>query len=231
MTESLQNSFKTDRHAWNVTPAQAREIQTALRKEIIAEDRFESVRYVAGVDVAYGKNRLAGAAAVVLSFPDLQLQEVATARRSVDFPYVPGLLSFREAPVMLRALAKLTRIPDLLLCDGHGRAHPRRVGIACHIGLLTGLPTIGVGKTVLVGTHNSIKSEKGSQAPLVEGDDTIGVVLRTRTGVKPIYVSVGHNISLSAAADYVIRCGTRYRNPEPIRWAHRLAAEELTRPN
>jgi deoxyribonuclease V len=141
----------------------------------------------------------------------------------VTFPYVPGLLSFREIPVALAALRRLRSRPDLLICDGQGYAHPRRFGLACHLGVLTGIPTIGAAKTRLIGTHGPVPAGKGCRVPLRDGAEQIGAVLRTRAGVRPLYVSAGHGIGLAAAVRYVMTCVTRYRLPETTRWAHRLA--------
>jgi len=160
----------------------------------------------------------------VLSFPGLVLQEYAIARRATVFPYIPGLLSFREIPAVLDALQQLRRLPDLLLCDGQGLAHPRRFGIACHLGVLTDLPAIGVAKSRLVGTHGPLADDKGSRQVLYDKGEIIGSVLRTRRGVRPLYISVGHRISLETAVDYVLRCTTRYRLPETTRAAHKLAS-------
>lgn len=181
---------------------------------------------VAGIDVGFedGGNTTRAAVAV-LSFPSLQLIEQTVARRPTSFPYVPGLLSFREVPSVLDALEKLQHTPDLLLCDGQGTAHPRRFGIACHIGLLTNCPSIGVGKSRLVGTHPAVPDEKGAWVPLRHKGETIGAVLRTRVGTKPLYISPGHHVCLETAIDYVLRCTTKYRLPETTRQAHKLASE------
>jgi deoxyribonuclease V len=156
----------------------------------------------------------------------LQLKARAIARRPTTFPYVPGFLSFREIPAVLDALQKVAIAPDLILCDGHGIAHPRRFGIACHLGLLVDVPTIGVGKSLLVGKHNDVPEERGTWQPLVHRGDTIGAVLRTRIGVKPIYISSGNRISLATALEYVMRCTPKYRLPETTRWADKLASEK-----
>ncbi|MEQ9509727.1 MAG: deoxyribonuclease V, partial [Alloalcanivorax xenomutans] len=148
----------------------------------------------------------------------------ALARLPVSFPYVPGLLSFRECPVVLRALASLKVTPDLLLCDGQGIAHPRRLGVASHLGVLTGLPSIGVAKSRLVGTHDPVPDRRGAWVPLRDGDEVIGAVLRTRQGVKPLFISPGHRLSLATALEWVMACITRYRLPETTRWADGLAS-------
>jgi deoxyribonuclease V len=164
------------------------------------------------------------AAVAVLDFPALALREQALARRPPTFPYIPGLLSFREIPVLLDALEKLTIVPDLLLCDGQGRAHPRRFGIACHLGVLTDLPTIGVAKSLLVGHYENLPDERGAWRPLLHQEEVIGAALRTRRGVSPVYVSIGHRVCLETAIDYVMRCCTKYRLPETTRRAHGLAS-------
>lgn len=215
-----------DPHNWNLTPEEAIALQQKLRAEIITTDQLGPVHTVAGVDVGFeDEGKTTRAAVVVLSFPDLQVQEKAIARRPTSFPYVPGLLSFREIPTVLQALERLTTTPDLLLCDGQGTAHPRRFGIACHLGLWTNLPAIGVGKSLLVGKHVDVPNDRGAWQPLQHKGETIGVALRTRPGTKPLYISPGHRISLPTAIDYVLRCTTKYRLPETTRHAHKLASE------
>lgn len=211
--------------AWPANVAEARAIQESLRGKVIARDKLGEVNTVAGIDVGFESNgTVTRAAVVVLDFPSLTPREQAIARRPTRFPYVPGFLSFREAPAVLAALEKLRMKPDLLLCDGQGMAHPRRFGIACHLGLLTDTPSIGVAKSRLIGMHEAVPEEKGGWTPLLDDGETIGAVLRTRTGVKPVYVSIGHRISLETAIDYVLRCVTRYRLPETTRLAHHLAS-------
>src|SRR5690606_11353142 len=163
---------------------------------------------------------------VVLSWPDLQVMERQLARVPTTFPYVPGLLSFREMPAILAAWEQLQHKPDLLLCDGQGTAHPRRFGIACHLGVWLDLPTIGVAKKRLVGRHEDVGNDKGSAVPLLDKNERIGTVVRSRTGVNPLYVSAGHRISQDTAVEWVMACLTRYRLPEPTRQAHRLASLE-----
>lgn len=214
------------RHDWNLTPEAAIALQQVLRQEVITQDQLGQVRWVAGVDVGFeDSGNTTRAAVAVLNFPDLQLQERAIARRPTQFPYIPGLLSFREVPAVLDALEKLTLTPDILLCDGQGTAHPRRLGIACHVGLLTQLPTIGVAKSLLVGRHGEVPNEKGAWQPLQHKGETIGAVLRTRVGTKPLYISPGHRISLETSIQYVLDCTPKYRLPETTRFAHKLASE------
>ena len=212
-------------HPWDVTPAQARAIQLDGRAHVIADDALGRVGRVAGIDVGLEESGAVSRAAVaVLEVPSLTLVESAVARLPTAFPYVPGLLSFREIPAALEALGRLSAPPDLLLCDGQGYAHPRRFGLACHLGVLTGLPSIGVAKSRLIGTHGPLPDEKGAWVPLLDGDETIGAVLRTRGGVAPVYVSVGHRVSLPTAIRWVLACTTRFRLPETTRQAHLLAS-------
>ncbi len=181
--------------------------------------------HVAGIDVGFeADGAVARAAVVVLAFPGLEAVDCAVARARTRFAYVPGLLSFREIPVVLAAMRRLRVTPDLLLCDAHGYAHPRRFGLACHLGLICGIPTIGVAKSLLTGRWTALPDVRGARVPLTDRSEEIGAVLRTRTGVAPVYVSVGHLIGLDAALDYVLACTPRYRLPETTRWAHRLAS-------
>lgn len=212
-------------HSWDLSPGEARELQNTLRSEIVIHDQFRAPRLVAGVDVGFeDQGRTTRAAVVVLRFPELVPVEQALARRPTCFPYVPGLLSFREIPAILEALHQLNQSPDLLLCDGQGLAHPRRFGLACHLGLLTDTPSIGVAKTRLIGTHEEPPKEKGAWVELVDKGETIGAVLRTRNGVKPLFISIGHRICLESAIHYVMACTTRFRLPETTRAAHNLAS-------
>ncbi|MBW4596017.1 MAG: deoxyribonuclease V [Brasilonema angustatum HA4187-MV1] len=216
----------SQRHAWSLTVDEARKIQENLRYEVITEDKLkEPIQYVAGVDMGFeADGTISRAAVAVLSFPDLQLQETSLACRPTTFPYIPGFLSFREIPAVLDALEKIQTIPHLILCDGQGIAHPRRFGIACHLGLIVDIPTIGVAKSLLIGKHEDLPETRGSWQPLIDKGETIGVVLRTRTNVKPLYISSGHRITLPTAIDYVLRCTTKYRLPETTRIADKLAS-------
>ena len=210
---------------WVKTVEEAKAIQQKLRSQVITEDQLETVKYVAGVDVGFEDNyRVTKAAVVVLSFPDLKLVEQATAKIPTTFPYIPGFLSFREIPALLQALEKITTKPDLILCDGQGFAHPRRFGLACHLGVLLNLPSIGVAKSLFIGEHEEVPLEKGNWQPLKHGEEIIGAVVRSRTNVKPLYVSIGHRISLPTAIDYVLKCTTKYRLPETTRLADKLAS-------
>jgi deoxyribonuclease V len=219
---SLQHS-----HPWNVTPVEARAIQNDLRPHVVRKNGLDSVEHVAGIDVGFEEaGTVTSAAVVILSFPSLELEEQVIARRPTRFPYVPGLLSFREVPTVLDALTRLSVRPDLLLCDGQGIAHPRRFGIASHIGVLTDWPSIGVAKSLLTGFHAEVPEARGAWVPIKQRDEIIGAVLRTRVKVKPVYISIGHKISLDSAIDYVMRCTTRYRLPETTRLADRLASRK-----
>lgn len=216
----------SQRHAWQLTVDEAIAIQEQLRTEVITEDKLKQpVKYVAGVDMGFEEDgTISRAAVAILSFPDLQVIETSLARRPTTFPYIPGFLSFREIPALLDALEKITTIPDIILCDGQGIAHPRRLGIACHLGVIVDIPTIGVAKSLLIGKHEVVPDTKGNWQPLIHKGETIGAVLRSRTGVKPLYVSSGHRVSLPTAIDYVLRCTPKYRLPETTRIADKLAS-------
>jgi deoxyribonuclease V len=212
-------------HAWDLAPREAIALQTALRERVERNDRIGTVRRVAGVDVGFEEEgRITRAAVAVLDVPGLALVEQVVVRVRTRFPYVPGLLSFREAPAVLAAFERVTRTPDLILYDGQGIAHPRRFGIASHVGLLLDCPSIGVAKSRLVGEHRAPANRRGAWAPLRDAGEVIGAVLRTRAGVKPLYVSIGHRVSLETAVRWTLACVTRYRLPETTRWAHRLAS-------
>jgi len=206
------------------TLEEAKAIQQRLRSQVIITDQLETVQWVAGVDVAFEDNyALTKAAVAVLRFSELEVVETAIATLPTCFPYIPGFLSFREIPAILEALNKLTVVPHLIFCDGQGIAHPRRLGIASHLGVLIDCPTIGVAKSRLVGSHQEVNLEKGSQQPLIDQGETIGVVLRTKFKVKPLYISAGHRISLPTAIEYVLKSTTKYRLPETTRIADRLS--------
>ena len=215
-------------HRWDVTPKEAMQIQRQLARRVVEQGRLDRFRFVAGVDVGFeGEgNRTARAAVVVLDFPGLKPVEYAAARAAVTFPYIPGLLSFRELPVVLQALAQLEIVPDVFLVDGHGRSHPRRMGIACHLGVLLDLPAIGCAKSVLYGQVDDPANRVGAQAPILDDAEQIGAAVRTRKGVRPVYVSIGHRVSLDRAVDVVLECCKGYRLPETTRWAHRIAGGE-----
>ena len=213
------------RHPWPQTIEEAIAIQEQLRSEVITENKLETVRYVAGVDVGYDStDEVSRAAVTVLSFPDLQQQQQAVVGSATAFPYIPGFLSFREVPAVLEALENISLRPDLILCDGQGLAHPRRFGLACHLGVLTGIATIGVAKNRFMGEHSEVGLDRGSWQPLLLEGSTVGAALRTQTGVKPIYVSIGHKVNLITAIEYVLRCAPKYRLPETTRSADQLTS-------
>jgi len=212
------------RHGWNVTPQEAIRLQERLRAEVVVQDEAPTPpRTVAAMDVSYDRRSpWIFAAIVVLRLPGFELVEQAAIRRRARFPYVPGLLSFRELPPCLVAWERLRTRPDCVICDGHGYAHPRRFGIACHFGLLADLPTIGCAKSVLVGEHREPGARRGSASDLILEDEVIGAAVRTREGASPVFVSAGHRISLPRAVEVVLACSPKYRIPEPIRQAHAL---------
>ncbi len=212
-------------HPWDVSPQEAIEIQRRLQDEVIVETTFNEVETVAGIDCGFNDGK-ARAAVVVLGYPDLQPVDQAVEEIPVPFPYVPGLLSFREAPAVLEALEELRVEPDLLILDGHGYAHPRRLGLACHVGVITGVPAIGCAKSRLIGEHEEPAPEKGNWVPLHDDGEVIGAVVRSRTNVKPIFVSIGHRVDLETAVDVVLGCCTKYKLPETTRYAHRVAGGE-----
>ena len=213
------------RNAWDLSPAEARALQERLSGQAEVRDRLGTPGLVAGIDVGFEhRGRVTRAAVAVLRAGDLQLVESALARRPTVFPYVPGLLSFREIPAVLDALAALACTPDLLLADGQGLAHPRRFGLACHLGWLVDTPTIGVAKSRLLGEFTPPPDRRGAWAPLLDRGDVIGAAVRTRRGVKPVFVSSGHRVDLASAVRLTLACTGRYRLPEPSRAAHRLAS-------
>lgn len=212
-------------HRWKLTPRQAIAVQKRLAARIRSRRLDRPVRRVAGIDAAFSLDERLCIAGVVLW--DVRRGEVLEQRcavRPLTFPYVPGLLSFREAPAVLAALRKLKGAPDVMIYDGHGYAHPRRFGIACHVGALSGVPTIGCAKSILVGRFTDLPAARGAWAPLLDHGDVIGRVLRTQPGVRPVFVSVGDQIDLEQGAEIVLACATRYRLPEPTRLADQLVA-------
>jgi deoxyribonuclease V len=211
-----------------LSTVEARAVQDKLAGRVIEQALSKPITTVAGVDVALGQDT-AWAAVAVLDFPGLELQEWAWAARPLTFPYVPGLLTFREGPVILEAVKKLSAQPDLFVFDGQGRAHPRRLGIASHMGLLLDRPSIGCAKSRLCGLFQDPGPERGSYTFLEDHGEKIGAAVRTRRGVKPVFVSVGHRIDLQTSIEFVLACSKKYRLPETTRWAHRLAGEAKSR--
>jgi deoxyribonuclease V len=215
-------------HDWNLTTSEARDLQNRLAIEVSRVGSVTEPRFIAGVDVSTRKSRGTGTAAVVvLEYPSLKLVETKIVQGDINFPYVPGLLSFREAPLILKAYEQITHIPDLIMVDGQGIAHPRRLGIAAHLGLFLNIPTIGCAKSRLCGTHQMTAPEPGNFEELVDNSETIGVVLRTKYNTKPVYISIGNKITLEDAIYWVMRCCRGYRLPEPIRFAHQAAGGNL----
>jgi deoxyribonuclease V len=211
-------------HRWDLSPAEARAIQHQLAERVIAETTFDpsTVQTVAGVDVSI-RGGVARAAVVVLRLADLEPVDGAVDGAPATFPYIPGLLTFREGPIVLRALERLTIWPDLLVFDGQGIAHPRRIGLAAHMGVILDHPSIGCAKSRLTGTHTEPGDEMGDWEPLTDEGDVIGAVVRSRAGVKPLYVSIGHRVDLPTAIDLVLQCTRGYRLPETTRYAHKVA--------
>ncbi len=230
------------RHEWDVNTGEARRIQEELREKREGKDRLGAIRTVAGLDAAFvikgsqalkaGRGRWAAmreanraiAGVVVYSYPEMEELERVHAEVRLEFPYVPGFLSFREIPALLAALKKLRRMPDLLFCDGQGYAHPRRMGLATHLGILLNRPTIGCAKSILIGEHGQVGREKGAWSPLIADGETIGAAVRTRTGVKPVYVSQGHRVSLETAIRMTLAVSDGVRIPRPTREADRFVS-------
>jgi len=212
-------------HAWDLTPAEAMALQAELASRVVLEDHVGEVRCITGVDCGFDdRGRVIRAAVVTMAWPGLEILEQAVARLPTRFPYVPGLLSFRELPAVLAAFSKLTQPTNLLMCDGQGIAHPRRLGVASHLGLLLDLPSIGVGKSRLIGVYDEPGPDKGDSVPLTDRGEIIGAVLRSRDRVRPLFVSPGHRVCIATATHWALATTTRFRLPEPIRAADRLAS-------
>jgi deoxyribonuclease V len=217
-------------HEWDLSCAEARALQRKLAKRVQFPSMKKTIKIVAGLDCAFSRDRRRIIATVVaLKLNDFTVIETATATRRVTFPYIPGLLSFRETPACIDAIEKLKARPDVFIVDGQGLAHPRRFGIASHIGLLVDKPTVGCAKSRLIGSFEMPGRRKGSYSQLVDGGEVIGAVVRTRTNVKPVFVSVGHKCTLTDAIGVVLECTTKYRLPEPSRLAHQLVSREKLR--
>lgn len=213
-------------HSWQVTVAEAMRLQCQLASQVSRRNEVQQVRLVAGVDISAGQE-IARGAVVVQQYPEMVLVEHSIISQRLGFPYVPGLLSFRESPLIIAAWERLSTMPDLILVDGQGVAHPRRFGIASHLGLLLDRPTIGCAKSILCGTHAPLGQEAGCYAELIDGGEVVGAALRTRAGVSPVYVSIGHKVDLEGAIDWVIKCCRGFRLPEPARLAHLAAGGQL----
>jgi len=215
-------------HGWQVSYTEALDTQLRLAAQVSRISEVITPRFIAGVDISAGKARqVATGAVVVLNYPELKLVETKVAQGKLNFPYIPGLLSFRESPLILDACQRLTIIPDLILVDGQGIAHPRRMGLASHLGLFLDTPTIGCAKSRLCGSHEMPDEEPGSYTEIIDKGETIGAALRTKPGVKPVYVSIGHRVDLQTAIYWVMNCCRGYRLPEPTRLAHLAAGGNL----
>ena len=215
-------------HPWNLPPKEAIALQKQLARKVIRKSsiNIRKVKTIAGIDASY-RNNMACAAAVVLNFENLEMLEFQTATRPIEFPYIPGLLSFREGPAILDAIHKLKTRPDLLLLDGQGIAHQRRFGIASHIGLLLELPAVGCAKTKLVGKYEKPEINRGNFTYIEDVNETIGAAVRTRTKVRPVFVSIGHRVNLPDSINFVLQTCKGYRLPEPIRLADQLSRKML----
>ena len=215
-------------HDWQVSVAEAKEIQRDLAAGVVRCGEISNPGLIAGADIS-GEDAegMVRAAVVVLRYPDLAVVDRSVVTLRPGFPYVPGLLSFREVPLLLAAFEGITAVPDILIADAQGIAHPRRLGLASHLGLFLDVPTIGCAKSILCGRHGELGEEPGDHAPLVDGDEVIGAALRTKRGVKPVYVSIGHKVDLDTALDWVMACCRGYRLPEPTRLAHLAAGGKL----
>ena len=216
-------------HEWDISTAEARRIQRDLAATVVrSRCLLHPPRYVAGVDVSVDRLRgLGRAAVVVVSFPELEVVEVRTTEGPLQWPYVPGFLSFRELPLVLAACELVRIVPDIVLVDGHGIAHPRRLGIASHLGLFLDIPTVGCAKSLLCGVHGQLGAERGVVADIVDAGEVVGAAVRTRIGVKPVYASVGHKCGFADAVESVLHCTGRFRLPEPTRLAHLAAGGRL----
>ncbi len=212
-------------HQWDVTPGEAIAIQQRLRSQVQMTNgiALAEIKTIAGVDASYRDE--ARAVIVVLTFPALEVVEEVVAARASAFPYVPGLLSFREVPVVLDALEKLTVRPDILMCDGQGYAHPRRLGLASHLGVYLDMPSIGCAKSRLIGSYHEPGPNPGDRAPLMDRGEMIGMVLRSKSRTNPLFISSGHRVDLATAVELVMRCLRGYRLPEPTRLADRLSKD------
>lgn len=216
---------------WKLTENEAIQLQKKLAGKVIKEDQLGEIKLIAGVDVAYSKesDQLI-AAVIILNTDTLEVIESVTAEDKEQFPYIPGLFSFRELPSLSKAFAKLKNKPDLVVCDGQGYAHPRRFGLACHLGVIFDIPAIGCGKTRLLGEHSTLDTKRGADTPLIDNGEIVGNVLRTQTGINPVYVSIGHRISLKTATEWILNLSPKYRLPETTRQSDQLVKKCLTNP-
>lgn len=217
-------------HSWNLNEKEAIQLQNHLAKKVISSDECTTINYVAGVDVAYSQHSntlLAGV--VILDMNSLHVVESVVVEDAAQFPYIPGLFSFRELPSIIKAFSQIQITPQLIVCDGQGLAHPRRFGLACHLGVLYNISTIGCGKTRLCGDYIEPELKRGSSAPLIHNDEVIGNILRTQNGVKPIFVSIGHKISLHTATEIILQLSPNYRLPETTRQSDQIVNRALAK--
>lgn len=213
-------------HAWNVSESEAIQIQIRLASLAVRHDEIGAIHRIGGVDVAYDdSNSRLFAAVVILDAATGMTVEIGKAVGEVEFPYIPGLFAFRELPLLLAAISTLTIEPDLVICDGQGIAHPRRCGLATHLGLLTGLPTIGCGKSRHIGEFGRLENRRGATTELCDGNEVIGKVVRTQDGVRPLFVSTGHRVSLKTAVDWILKLSSKFRQPEPIRRTNEVVCQ------
>jgi deoxyribonuclease V len=213
-------------HPWSITPREAIALQKEMASQIIQKDDFNQLKIIAGTDCSLSEDKKEAHAGIILyEFPSLKEVHRVWAKGSLNFPYVPGLLSSREGPILIKAFEKLEKLPDLVFVDGQGLAHPRRLGIASHLGLILNRPTIGCAKSRLCGTYDEPGKKRGKWKPLMDKEERIGAVLRTRDGVNPIFVSVGHRIRLETALEIVLQCPSGYRIPKPTREADLFVAQ------
>lgn len=215
-------------HPWNISAKEAYQIQTQLRNRVnlTVQKPISSIKTIAAADISYSKgSKTLYAALVLVSFPGMAIKAVYYSSAEVTFPYIPGYLSFREIPVLIKIFEKIPEDFDVLLCDGQGIAHPRRFGLACHLGTLLDKAALGCAKSRLMGTHEEPPEHKGGYSILYDGEEAVGAVLRTRSGVKPVFVSPGNQLDISAAREIVMNCVSRYRIPDPLRYAHHYVNE------
>jgi len=217
-------------HEWTQNPQEAIAIQKQLASKVVRQDSLSEVNFIAGVDIGFeqaGETTLTRAVVVVLAYPSLQVVDYVLHKEKTSMPYIPGLLSFRETPAALAAFKQLKQQPDLVMVDGQGIAHPRRLGVASHLGLWLDIPTIGVAKKRLCGKYSAVPEAKGSWVALEDKGETIGAVLRSKDTVNPLFISIGHRVCLTTAMQWVMKCLTRYKLPEPTRMADRLASRRV----
>jgi len=213
-------------HSWNISLEEAKNLQKNLANKVSGRNLPSKIKHIAGFDVSYLKEKnILIAGMVLVDYPSLKFKDRFILTDSIQFPYIPGFLSFREAPVLLKLIEKHFHLADIFIFDGHGVAHPRGLGIASHIGVLTEMPSIGCAKKKLVGNYILPEPDKGTRSDLIYKNEIVGTVLRTRFNVKPVFVSVGHMVNLDQATELILNCTTRYRLPEPTRLAHKIVSE------